>query len=59
MQTKDLDILKINLLTKDQYDREQAAGNISPNEIYIQDLSSYATKEYVDNLMLVDDQTEV
>jgi len=48
--TENLSTLKINKLTKAQYERELAAGNIDPNALYLTpdegvDLSPYATVE--------------
>lgn len=49
MLTTNLETLKIHKLTKEQYERELAAGNIDANALYLTpeedvDLSQYATK---------------
>lgn len=48
METRDISTLKINKLSKEQYERELAAGNIDENALYLTpdeeiDLSGYAT----------------
>ena len=53
MKTNNLSTLKIHKLSQAQYDREKAAGNLDQTALYLtpdenQDLSMYATKEYVD-----------
>lgn len=53
MITENLSTLKIHNLTKEQYERELAAGRIDENALYLtpceeSDLSEYATQEYVD-----------
>lgn len=52
MITENLSTLKIHNLTKEQYERELAAGRIDENALYLTpyeetDLSPYATLEYV------------
>jgi len=54
--TENLSTLKINKLTKAQYERELAAGNIDPNALYLTpdegvDLSPYATVEQLNTLV--------
>lgn len=53
MITENLSTLKINKLSKSQYDRELESGNIDENALYLTpdeaiDLSAYATKEELD-----------
>ena len=53
MITENLSTLKIHKLTKEQYNRELAAGNIDESALYLTpdesaDLSKYATKEDID-----------
>ena len=54
MNTENLSTLKIHKLTQAQYDRELAAGRISPSDLYLTpddgvDLSDYTTHSDVDN----------
>jgi hypothetical protein len=54
--TENLSTLRIHKLTKEQYDRELAAGRIDENALYLtpdneSDLSAYATQEYVDEAL--------
>lgn len=56
MITENLSTLKIHNLTKEQYERELAAGRIDENALYLTpyeeaDLSEYVTKEYVDDAL--------
>lgn len=56
MITENLSTLKIHNLTKEQYERELAAGSIDENALYLtpyeeMDLSAYATQEYVDDAL--------
>ena len=55
MQTTNVSTLKINKLSKEQYERELAAGNIDENALYLtpydaaeDDLSDTA-KQYIDS----------
>ena len=54
MITENLSTLKIHKLTKEQYDREIAAGNIDESALYLTpdeeiDLSQYATMEQLND----------
>lgn len=54
MITENISTLNIHKLSKEQYERELATGNIDPYAIYLTpdeevDLSEYATLDYVDN----------
>lgn len=55
MKTENLSTLKIHKLTKKQYERELAAGNIDASALYLTpdekiDLTPYATIDYVDTV---------
>lgn len=52
MITKNISTLQIHTLSKEQYERELAAGRIDENAIYLTpeeevDLTGYATEEFV------------
>ena len=56
MITENLSTLKIHSLTKEQYERELAAGRIDENALYLTpyeetDLSIYATQEHVEEAL--------
>ena len=53
MQTNNLSTLKIHKLSRAQYDREKAAGNIDDTALYLtpdDDMNIYATKEELSNI---------
>lgn len=56
MITENLSTLKIHNLTKEQYERELAAGRIDENALYLTpheetDLNEYVTRKYVDEVL--------
>lgn len=56
MKTENLQILKINILSKEQYNRELAAGRTDTTALYFTpdeeiDMSQYVTTEQLENLV--------